>query len=125
MRKLLSITGILFAVPVKAVLKPNKTSELCAVPVEQNLSQTTSEWDYRPKEAIRRFANLQGARMETADLLTQSGAEDKSDNVRFDDRWLEFETRTFGSVDGVDATAANEPVKPSLSDQERAVSAYD
>jgi hypothetical protein len=122
---LLGIAGILIGGAVMALRNCNKVGEARRVPIRQNVPLITSGWDYRPKEANRRFAHDQSAGMETADLLTPSVAEDKSDNVWFDDRWLEFGTHAFDSLGGVRATAANEPIKPSLSDPERAVAAYD
>jgi hypothetical protein len=78
----------------------------------------------RSDSAIRGWSS---AGMENAHLLTPSVVEGKSDKASFDDHWLEFGTHTFVNVDGVDPMAANEPMKPSLSDHEheRAVSAYD
>jgi hypothetical protein len=125
MRKLLRIAGILIGGAAKALSNWNKVSEAQRVPIKQNLPRITSGWDYRPKETNRRLANVQGPGMETADLLTPSVAEDKSDKATFDDRWLEFGIHTFVNVDGVDPAAANEPMKPTLSDQEGTVSAYD
>jgi hypothetical protein len=63
--------------------------------------------------------------MESADLLTPGVAEDKSDMASLDDRWLEFGTHTFVNSDGVDPTAGKEPLKPSSSDHESVISAYD
>lgn len=125
MRKLLSITGILIGGAVKALFNRNKASEVDRVPIMQSLPQVTSGWDYRPKGAIRRFAPGQSTGVEKADLLSPSVAEDKSGKASFDDRWLEFGTHTFVNVHAVDPTPANEPMKPSLSDHERTVQAYD
>jgi hypothetical protein len=121
MRKLLSIAGILIGGAVKALFNRNKASEVDRVPIMQSLPQVTSGWDYRPKGAIRRFAPGQTTGVKNADLLTGSVAEDKSGKASFDDRWLEFGTHTFVSAHDVDPTPANEPMKPSLSDHERAV----
>jgi hypothetical protein len=125
MRKLLSIAGPLIGGAVKVLFNSNKASQGHRVPIKENLPRITSGWDYQPKRAIRRFAGGQSASMEKADLLTPSVAEDTSDTASFDDRWFEFGTHDFVNPDGVDPTAANEPEKPSSSDQERAVSAYD
>jgi hypothetical protein len=125
MQKLLSIADILISGAVKALFNRNKASEPRRITKKRNPACVTSEWDYRPKGAIRRFAAGQSAGTENADLLTPSVAEDKSDKASFDDRWLEFGTHTFVNMDGVDPMAANEPMKPSLSDHERAFVAYD
>ena len=125
MRKLLSIADILIGGAAKALLNRNKASEPRRITKKRNPACVTSEWDYRPKGAIRRFAARQSAGMENADLLTPGVVEDKSDKASFDDRWLEFGSHAFVNVDGVGATAANERMKPSLSDHERAGSGYD
>jgi hypothetical protein len=125
MRKLLSIAGILMGEAVRALLNWNKTSEARRVPVEQNLPRPASGWDYRPKEVIRRCAAVQSAGTDTTDLPTSSVAKEKGDNVWFDERWLEFGAATFANADSVGATVEDGTIKASLSDQERAVSAYD
>jgi hypothetical protein len=121
MLKLLSIAGILIGGAVKTLFNRNKAGEAHRVCMKQNLPRITLGWDYRPKGRIRRFVAAQSADVENADLPTPGVAEHESDKTSSDDRWLEFGTHTFVNVDGIDPTAANQPMKPSLSDHERAV----
>jgi hypothetical protein len=54
------IAGILlcFGAAVVIFLKPSEINEAPAVPIEENAPQITSQWNYRPRKAIRARAAL-------------------------------------------------------------------
>jgi hypothetical protein len=56
----LGITGILLCLGVAVAIFLNKSeiNEAPAVPIEENAPQITSQWDYRPRKAIRARAAL-------------------------------------------------------------------
>jgi hypothetical protein len=56
----LGIAGILlcFGAAVVIFLKPSEINEAPAVPIEENAPQITSQWNYRPRKAIRARAAL-------------------------------------------------------------------
>jgi hypothetical protein len=56
----LGIAGILFCFGAAVVifLKPSEINEAPAVPIEENAPQITSQWNYRPRKAIRARAAL-------------------------------------------------------------------
>ena len=112
----LGVAGLLIGGAARALFNRNRLSEAHKVPIKQNLPRITSGWDYRPKEAIRRFAAAQGAGRETAKLLTPRVAKDNSNNVLFDDRWLEFEADSLVHADNVDSTVEEARTNAPLAD---------
>jgi hypothetical protein len=122
---LLGTAGILVGAALSAFLNWNKVNRPRSTRVMKNAPQITSEWNYRPREVIRRFAVVQSAETETGDLLTPNVAKDKNDNVWFNDRWLEFAAHPFVNGDNVDATIEETTTNAPLAGHACAVSAYD
>jgi uncharacterized membrane protein YeaQ/YmgE (transglycosylase-associated protein family) len=69
----LGIVGILLGAPAYALLYWSKIGQArCApgAPLKRNLPRIKSVWDYRPKQAIRRYAAVHSAKTETSDVLS-------------------------------------------------------
>jgi len=83
--------------------------------IKKNAPQITSEWNYRPRETIRRFAAVDSAEAESSEIL---GPERFAINnsVWLNDDSLESAAYTFMNLD---------PTEAPLWDHESAVSAYD
>jgi len=92
----LGIAGILFCFGAAVVifLKPSEINEAPAVPIEENAPQITSQWDYRPRKAIRARAALDSPSTETSDGLTSDSIV-SNDNIWCNDDSPECATPTF------------------------------
>ena len=66
------IAGILlcFGAAVVIFLKPSEINEAPSAPIEENAPRITSQWHYRPREAIRARAALDSPSTETSDGLS-------------------------------------------------------
>jgi hypothetical protein len=66
---LLGIAGILLCLgaAVAIFLKPSEINEAPSAPIEENVPRITSQWNYRPRKAIRARAALDSPATETSD----------------------------------------------------------
>ena len=105
------IAGILlcFGAAVVIFLKPSEINEAPSVPIEENAPQITSQWNYRPREAIRARAALDSPSTETSDGLS-SDPFATNDNVWCNDESLEGATPTFINR----PSGAEEPITKAL-----------
>jgi hypothetical protein len=92
----LGIAGILlcFGAAVVIFLKPSEINEAPAVPIEENAPQITSQWNYRPRKAIRARAALDSPGTKTSDDLS-SDPFAVNDNVWRNDGSPECPTQTI------------------------------
>jgi hypothetical protein len=65
----LGIAGILLCLgaAVAIFLKPSEINEAPSAPIEENVPRITSQWNYRPRKAIRARAALDSPATETSD----------------------------------------------------------
>jgi uncharacterized membrane protein YeaQ/YmgE (transglycosylase-associated protein family) len=96
----LGIAGILLCLggAVSALLNWNKVDAARGTGIKKNALQITSGWNYRPREAFRRFAAVHSAGAETADVLSPQPFA-MNNNVWFNDDSLECAARTFINLD--------------------------
>jgi hypothetical protein len=91
----LGIAGILLCLGVATAisLNPGEIDEAPSAPIEENAPPVTSQWDYRPRKANRRYAAVDGA-AETVDI----GNPNPSATKMNDDVWFSFKalSRTSG-----------------------------
>ena len=68
----LGLAGILLCLggAVSALVTRSNFDEARRAPRKKNVPQITSAWDYRPRQAIRRYAATDIARAETSDALS-------------------------------------------------------
>ena len=69
-------------------LKQNKVDEAPSTPIEENVPQIISQWDYRPRKPIRAWAVLDSPSTETSDRLS-SDSFGINDNVWLNENSLE------------------------------------
>ena len=62
--------GISIRAVISALLKWHKAERAQTAPIRKNILLITSEWDYRPRQAIRRYAAVASAGGETCDVLS-------------------------------------------------------
>ncbi len=62
--------GISIRAAINALLNWHNAERAPTTARQKNVPQTTGGWNYRPREAIRRFAVVQSAETETAELHT-------------------------------------------------------
>ena len=67
---LLGIFVILIGAVVIALLYWSKIGQGRCAPIKKSVPRIISEWQYRPKQAIRRFAVLESAGTEPSDVLS-------------------------------------------------------
>ena len=108
----LGIAGILLCLGAAATifLNSSKINEAPNIPIEENAPRITSQWDYRPREAIRARAALHSPGAETSHALS-SDSFVTNDNVWCNDESLEGATPTF--ING--PSDAEEPITKTLS----------
>jgi len=89
--------------------------------IKKNAPQITSEWNYRPRKAIRRYAAANSAGVEISDLLSRDPFA-INNNV-----WLKKDALECGAYTFMNLHPAvkDTTTKAPLWDHERAVSAYD
>jgi hypothetical protein len=92
----LGIAGILLCLgaAVAIFLNQNKLDEAPSAPIEEYVPRLTSQWDYRPRKAIRARAALDSPSTETADGLTSDSIV-TNNNVWCNDDSPECATPTF------------------------------
>src|SRR5437667_1818885 len=66
----LTIIVLGLAGAVSALVTRSNFDEARRAPRKKNVPQITSAWDYRPRQAIRRYAATDIARAETSDALS-------------------------------------------------------
>jgi hypothetical protein len=64
--------GISIPAVIKGLLKRHNAERAQTAHWKKSAPQITSEWDYRPREVIRRHAVVDAARTETAETLSSS-----------------------------------------------------
>jgi hypothetical protein len=103
----LGIAGILLYLGAAATisLKQSKANETPSAPIEEYVPRITSQWDYRPRKAIRARAALGGPGTERS-AGPSSDAFGINDNVWLSDNSLEGVARTFIN----DSPEAEEPI---------------
>jgi len=89
--------------------------------IKKNAPQITSEWNYRPRIAIRPYAAVHSAGAETADVLSSERFA-INNNVWLKNDSLECAAHTFINLD---PTVEDATTKAPLSGHECAVSVYD
>jgi hypothetical protein len=116
----LGIAGILlcFGAAAAISLKPSEINEAPNTPIEENAPRITSQWDYRPREAIRARAALDSPSTETSHGLS-SDSFVTNDNVWCNDESVEGATPTF--ING--PPDAEEPITKALSQNTDSVGA--
>ena len=99
----------------------NKAGVAGGARIKKNAPRIISEWNYRPRIAIRRYAAANSAGADTFDLLSQERFA-INDNVWLNNGSRECAAYAFINLDpaGEDATT-----KAPLPDHESAVSMYD
>jgi hypothetical protein len=98
---------------INALFTRHKTERGHTAHRKENVPQITSEWDYRPKGAIRRYAAIDAVGAEIVDTTRSSPCAAAGDNVIW-----------FDSID-TNPAAEDARKKTPLSDHEYAVSRYD
>ena len=108
----LGIAGILLCLGAAATifLNSSEINEAPNTPIEENAPRITSQWDYRPREAIRARAALHSPGTETSHALS-SDSFVTNDNVWCNDESLEGATPAF--ING--PSDAEEPITKALS----------
>jgi hypothetical protein len=108
----LGIAGILLCLGVAATifLNSSKINEAPNTPIEENAPRITSQWDYRPRKAIRARAALDSPGTETFHGLS-SDSFVTNDNVWCNDESLEGATPAFINS----PSDAEEPITKALS----------
>ena len=82
----LGIAGIVIGGRVSALLNMNKTNRIGSALVKRSVPQTTSGWDYRPKDATRRGAPVdRGGAMSAEATGSNRSSSNENDSV-----WLNF-----------------------------------
>jgi uncharacterized membrane protein YeaQ/YmgE (transglycosylase-associated protein family) len=66
----LGIVGILISAAVIALFYWSKIGQARCAPIKKTVPRIISEWHYRPKQAIRRFAVLESTGTEASDVLS-------------------------------------------------------
>jgi uncharacterized membrane protein YeaQ/YmgE (transglycosylase-associated protein family) len=66
----LGILGILLAAAAYAFLNWNKIDETIAAPIKKTVPRIRAGWDYRPRQAIRRYAAFDSATAEASHVLS-------------------------------------------------------
>jgi Tfp pilus assembly protein PilN len=61
--------GISIRAVINALLKWHMAERAQTAHRKKSVPQITPEWNYRPREAIRRYAAVESARAETSDVL--------------------------------------------------------
>jgi hypothetical protein len=119
----LGIAGILLCLggAVSALLNWNKVDAARGTGIRKNAPQITAGWNYRPREAFRRYAAANSAGAETADLLSPERFA-INNNVWLNNDSLECAAYTF--ID-LGPTVEDATAKAPLSGHESAVSVYD
>ncbi len=114
----LGIAGILLRLGAAATifLNSSEINEAPNTPIEESAPRITSQWDYRPREAIRARAALDSPGTETSHGLS-SDSFVTNDNVWCNDESLEGTTPTF--INGL--SDAEEPITKALSQTTDAV----
>jgi uncharacterized membrane protein YeaQ/YmgE (transglycosylase-associated protein family) len=93
----LGIVSILLGGAVYAWFNRNEVDGTRRVRVNKSVPQITSGWDYRPREAIRRYTAIDRAPAETAEVVSaRPSARNENDYVWFNP--LECSAHTF--IDG-------------------------
>jgi hypothetical protein len=64
--------GISIRTVINALLKWHNAERAQTAHRKKSLPRITSGWDYRPREAIRRYTAVEAARAEIADTLSSS-----------------------------------------------------
>ena len=108
----LGIAGILLCLgaAVTIFLNSSEINEAPNTPIEENAPRITSQWDYRPREAIRARAALDSPGTDTSHGLS-SDSFVTNDNVWCNDESLEGTTPAFINS----PSDAEEPIKKTLS----------
>jgi hypothetical protein len=86
----LSITGVLAAAAISAVLKYGKLDRARRARTRNNAAQIRARWDYRPRHVVQRYVAPASGGTETLDDLSRNGSSATVDR----DTWF-----NFGSVD--------------------------
>jgi hypothetical protein len=117
---LLGIAGILLCLglAVAIFLNQSEVNKAPSDPIEEDVSEPTAQWDYRPRKPIRARAVLDSPSAETSDYLSSDSFE-ISDNAWFNDNSLESVAPTF--FDG--AVEAEELITEGLTQPTDTVSA--
>ncbi|MGB9474929.1 MAG: hypothetical protein WCE87_07650, partial [Candidatus Udaeobacter sp.] len=87
----------------------NKVDEAPSTPIEENVPQITSQWDYRPRKPIRARTVLDGQSTETSDRLS-SDPFGRNDNVWLNENSLEDVASHFIN----DSPEVEEPITEAL-----------
>jgi hypothetical protein len=90
----LGIGGILVGAAIVSSLNWSKVDRTHSAPARKKAPRITSEWRYRPREAIRRYATTNSVSAETSDVL---GPENFviNNNVWFNNDSLEYVADPF------------------------------
>jgi hypothetical protein len=120
----LGIAGILRRLggAERALLSSSTSERARGTQIKKNAPQITSEWDYRPRKAIRPYAAIESPRPETSDGLSPDPfAINKNNNVWLNNDSLECTAHTFINLDPTVEVATTQAP---LSGHAQAVSAY-
>jgi hypothetical protein len=114
---ILGVAGILLCLGAAAAifLTQNKVAEAPGAPIEENVPQISSQWDYRPSKPIRGRGVLNSPSSETSDDLSSDSFR-INDNVWLNDNLVAGAAATFIN----DPPEAEEPItKPQATDCSR------
>jgi hypothetical protein len=129
----LGIAGIVLCIGVAVASFPTQSqvNEAPSAPIEENMPESISRWDYRPRKPIRARGVLDSPSTETSDSLSSDSFE-VNNNVWLNDNSLEGAAPIF--IDGPPETEepitkplpqTNDSSRTGLAGDDAALSTYD